>query len=401
MTQKKPLTTFLLALKNLGGKPWATIALVTVIGILAFALFGGLVLSNSLNNGIDSLQARLGADIAVVPPGQESSYEGILLSGTPAKFYFNRDMEKQIRGIDGVEQCTSQFFLASLNAACCSGELQIIGIDYDTDFTIKPWISQLYGSGKGELIVGDAIFVAEDEMLTFFGVDMKVAAHLAKTGSGMDYSVYVDMNTMYELAEAAREKGAISGELDIKNSVSAVLVKASSEQSIDALYTGILQDTPGLGVVKTQSLITSIAENLNFVSGIIRIVSVILGVLSVLILVVLFSVFTLGRKKEFAVLRIFGAERGKLARIVMSEALIVSLCGAVLGIIAGALLVLPFSTYWSLKMGLPFLMPGILKLLALAAVTLLASTVAASIAVAYSAYKISHAETYATLREGE
>ena len=398
---RKNLTTFLLAVKNLGGKPWTTIALVLAIGILAFALFAGLVLSNSLNNGINSLRARLGADFAVVPPGQESNYQGVLLSGAPAKFYFDRETERQLSQIDGVLLCTSQFFLASLNAACCSEEVQIIGIDYDTDFTIKPWISQVYGSGKGQLIVGSEIFVADDEMLTFYGYDMKVAAHLAKTGSGMDYSAYVDMDTMHELARAARAKGAVAEDLDIANSVSAVLIKAAPGYDSEAILSGIVQKTPGVGVIKTQSIISGIAGNLNFVSGIIRIVGIILGILSMLILAVLFSVFTLGRKKEFAVLRILGAVRGKLAGIVMSEALIVSMCGAVFGIIAGALMVMPFGTYWSYKMGLPFLMPGIGKLFAIAAMVLAASAAAGSAAAAYSAGKISRAETYATMREGE
>lgn len=400
---KKPLTTLQIALKNLGGKPWGTFALVTFIGILAFALFGGSVLSNSLNNGINSLEARLGADIAVIPPGHESEYEGIIISGAPVKFYFDRDMERRISGIDGVARCTSQFFLASLSASCCSEEVQIIGIDYDTDFVIKPWISQVYGSriGDGELIVGDAITVENEKTLTFFDHEMKVAARLAKTASGMDNSVYVNMNTMRILVEAARKKGIIADDLDIGNAVSAVLVKVPPDYDIETVYDNIRWDAPGVGIVKSQSLIASIAGNLNIVSGMIRSVAAVLGILAMLILVILFSVFTLVRKKEFAVMRIVGATRGRLAGIVLFEALTVSLYGAVSGIILSALTVLPFSSYWGLKMGLPFLMPGIGELIKLSAIALIMSAAAGSVSVAYSAYKVSRAETYATMREGE
>jgi len=399
----KPLTTLRIALKNLNGKPWSTFALVTFIGILAFALFGGSVLSDSLKNGINSLEARLGADIAVIPPGHESEYEGIILSGAPVKFYFNKDMERRISEIDGVARCTSQFFLASLAASCCSEEVQIIGIDYDTDFVIKPWISQVYNSqiGDGEMIIGDAISVENEKTLTFFDREMKVAARLAKTASGMDSSVYVNMNTIRMLAEAARGKGVIADDMDIGSMVSAVLVKVSPDYDIETVYDNIRWDAPGVGIVKSQSLIASIAGNLNNVSSMIRSVAFVLGILAILILIILFSVFTLIRKKEFAVLRIVGATRGKLAGIVMLEALAVSLYGAVSGIILAALMVLPFSSYWGLKMGLPFLMPGILDLVKLSVITLIISAVACSIAVAYSAYKVSRAETYATMREGE
>jgi putative ABC transport system permease protein len=403
MKQKKPLTTPRIAINNLNGKPWMTFSLVTVVGILAFALFGGLVFSNSLNNGIMSLQARLGADIAVVPPGHEAEYENAILLGAPVNFYFDRDMERKIGEIENVGQSTSQFFLTSLDHPCCSEEVQIIGIDFDTDFVIKPWVSQVYDSrvGSGEMIVGANIFVADDGTLIFFGHEMRVAAHLAKTGTSMDNSVYVNMSTMHELAEAARRRGAIAEDLDIANSVSAVLVKVSPDKDIDTVFNSIRQNTPGAGVIKTQSIISVIAGNLSIVSGLIRIVAVILGVLAVMILAVLFAVFTLGRKKEFAVLRILGAERGKLARIVLSEAFIVSLCGGVLGIAAGALVVLPFSTYWGYKMSLPFLMPGMGKLAELTALALVMSAAAGSVSAAYSVYKVSRAETYATMREGE
>ena len=360
-------------------------------------------MSNSLNNGINSLEARLGADIAVVPPGHESEYEGIILSGAPVKFYFNKDTERLISRIDGVALCTSQFFLASLAASCCSEEVQIIGIDYDTDFVIKPWISQVYGSriGDGEMIVGDAITVENEKTLTFFDHEMKVAARLAKTASGMDNSVYVNMNTMRTLVEAARGKGAIADDLDIGNAVSAILVKAPPDYDIETVYDNIRWDVPEVGIVKSQSLIASIAGNLNIVSGMIRSVAVVLGILAVLVLAILFSILTLIRKKEFAVLRIVGATRGRLAGIVLFEALAVSLYGAVSGIVLAALMVLPFSSYWGLRMGLPFLMPGIGELIKLSAVALIVSAAAGSIAVAYSAYKVSRAETYATMREGE
>jgi putative ABC transport system permease protein len=400
---KKPLTTFQIALKNLSGKPWSTFALVAFIGILAFALFGGSVLSNSLNNGINSLEARLGADIAVIPPGHESEYEGIILSGAPVKFYFNKDMERRISGINGVAHCTSQFFLASLAASCCSEEVQLIGIDYDTDFVIKPWISQVYGSQikDGELIIGDAITVENEKTLTFFDHEMKVAARLAKTASGMDSSVYVNMNTMRVLVEAAREKGAIADDMDIGDAISAVLVKVPSDYDIETVYDNIRWDAPDVGLVKSQSIVASIAGNLNIVSGMIRSVAAVLGILAVLILVILFSVFTLIRKKEFAVMRILGATRSKLAGVVLCEALIVSLYGAISGIILAALMVLPFSSYWGKRMGLPFLMPGAGELIELSVIALILSAVAGSVAVAYSAYKVSRAETYATMREGE
>ena len=73
MRKLKPLTTFRIAYNNLAGKPGRAVTLAAVVAIIAFAFFGGAVLSQSLYNGIRSLEARLGADIAVVPSGSEAA----------------------------------------------------------------------------------------------------------------------------------------------------------------------------------------------------------------------------------------------------------------------------------------------------------------------------------------
>jgi len=401
--QKKALTTFSIAVKNLNGKPGYAVSLVAVTGLMAFALFSGLLMFYSLNNGLNSLNKRLGADIAVVPPGHERDYEGMIISGSPSRYYFEKDVERQIRNIPNVEQCTSQFFLASLDSPCCSEQVQIIGIDYDTDFIVKPWISQFNSSrmNMGEIIAGSSVLAGKNAVLTFFDREIKVAAHLAKTGTGMDTSVYINMNTMKELAEAARSKGAISGDLDIENSISAILVKVSPGQDCSMVVDSIKQQVPGAGIIRTQSLISAINANLVIISGMIRFITVILGLISVLILSMLFPVFTLSRKKEFSVLRILGAERKKLAAIVFTEVLTVSLLGAVTGITVSAIVLFPFNTYWSYRMGLPLLMPSVLMFALFSIVTLFVTVAVSSAAAAYSAYKICKAETYETMREGE
>ena len=406
MTQP-PLTTLRIAAYNLRGKPWRSIALMSAVVIMAFSLFSGLVLKTSLNNGITSLELRLGADIAIVPAGYESDYEGILLSGVPARFYFDHDIQQAVAGIEGVALVTSQFHIASLSSSCCTEEVQIIGIDYETDFVTKPWISQFYGSqiGDGELIAGSAIIVPEDGTLTFFNQKMRVAAQLAKTATGMDYSVFVNRNTAYGLAAIAQDMNIIPQNMDIEKSASVILVKVKSGDDIDyevlKVVNRIRQDIQGVGVVKSKSLFTNIAENLNIVSGIIQTAASVMGVLAALVLSVLFSINTADRKKEFAVLRIVGATRGKLVRIVLFEALLISLFGSVIGMTFGAIVILPFGTFWEQKMSLPFLMPYVFELIGFSFITMGLSLVAGAISVAFSVFTVSRAETYSTMREGE
>ena len=59
-------------MKNLLRKPGRTIALALLTAFLAMAVFGGSVVVFSLRSGLNSLEARLGADIILVPSEAQS-----------------------------------------------------------------------------------------------------------------------------------------------------------------------------------------------------------------------------------------------------------------------------------------------------------------------------------------
>ena len=105
-----------------------------------------------------------------------------------------------------------------------------------------------------------------------------------------------------------------------------------------------------------------------------------------------------GRKKEFAVLRIVGASRKRLAAIVMQEALLTGILGAVTGTMVGMLVILPFSTMIENKLGLPFLLPDIGKTAMRAALSIAAAVISGSFSAAVSAFRISRIDTALILR---
>lgn len=180
--KRKPLTTVQLSGYNLKNNPCRTAGLVAVAVILSFTLFGGSLLSASLRNGLESLSERLGVDLAVVPVEHEDDYEGIILSGEPARFYFEKSVQERIKKLDGVAQVSSQFFITTLSAACCTVPVQVIGFDPDTDFITKPWIAKVYDSDidDGELIIGSDILPGDDGTMKFFNNTYKVIAQLEK-----------------------------------------------------------------------------------------------------------------------------------------------------------------------------------------------------------------------------
>jgi len=68
---------------------------------------------------------------------------------------------------------------------------------------------------------------------------------------------------------------------------------------------------------------------------------------------------------------------------------------------AASLVVFPFSAYIGERLQLPYLEPEIGAVLGVLALSLLLSFLVGPLASIYSAVKISKAETYLTMREGE
>jgi putative ABC transport system permease protein len=402
--KQAPLTSRQLSIHNLKRKPFRTFCLLLVVAVLAFTLFGGSILTLSLRNGMNSLQQRLGADLMVVPRGYEADMAGVLLKGEPSYFYFSNTIVPQIAGIEGVSQVTPQFFLTSLSASCCSTQVQLIGFDPETDFVIQPWIARTYGSPiqDGSFIAGGDIILENDQTLRFFNRTYPVAAQLEKTATGLDASVFMNMNTMQSLFNSARESGMnFIYDDEPKEAVSSVLVRIDKGFDADTVARSIRSAIAGVDVVEAKNMISGISGNLGSLVDYIRVLSIVLWIFAAIVLTVIFSVTINARKKEFAVLRILGATRRRLAAIVLTESLYISIGGGAIGAAAASLLVFPFSTYIGQRLQLPYLEPELGIVLGVLALSLMLSFAVGPLASIYSAVKISRAETYLTMREGE
>lgn len=400
----KPLTIWQLAVANIKRKPLRTAGLIIIVALVAFVLFAGGILSVSLKNGLESMKERLGADLLVVPVGYDEGVEGIIVKGEPAYFYFDKSVETELEKVEGVKSVSSQFYLTSLNQDCCSVPVQFIGFDPETDFSIQPWISEVYSKDikDGELIIGSDITADENNRLKFFGEEYTVAAKLEETGTGLDQAVYANMNTLVHLFGAAKEKGlTFTDTIDPESSVSSVLVRLEDGYDLDEVTHNIRASSDGLQVIKTKSMVTGIADDLDGLVSVIYVFAALFLVVVLIMLVIVFSVTANERKKEFATLRALGASGKKLARLVITEALLICGIGGSAGTIVSAAIVLSFSTYIGDRLGLPYLQPGIAGIFGIALLALAVSLGLGPLGSAYTAGRLNRREVYLTMREGE
>ncbi len=395
---------FSLSLKNLTRRPGRTLALALLTAFLALAVFGGSVVVLSLRSGLNSLEARLGADIILVPSEAQSkvSFQNMFLQGTTGAFYMDADVLNQALEVEGVEKAAPQTFLASLKADCCSIKIQVIGIDPQRDFTVQPWIARSLTRALGDMDVAVGCKVEADvgEIIRIYEQRCKVAARLEATGTGLDTAVYCNMNTMNTLLQAAETMG-VSHRIESGDQViSAVYVKVKDGYDVGAVNSRLNGHIRKVTAVRTRSMITGVSDSLAGVSRTVTILIIAVWVLAFIILLLAFALIIRERVREFAVLRLAGASRGMLSRMVLLESAMCGLLGGLAGTGLAALLLFPFARLIESALKLPYLMPRAGTVLLLAAGTVLLSAAVAALSSVMAAYRLSRVDPGIALREG-
>lgn len=396
---------FQTALKDIKRKPLRAFFMMLLSLLFSLSVFAGAYTVSSLQKGLSSYQYRLGADIIVIPNSAKGhgSVDDILLQGITGNYYMSGKEVEKIRAISGIEAVTTQFFLTSAKASCCSSKVQIIGFDPETDFSVQPWISESYSAkiADGDIVAGSSISVNESRTVTFYGQEYRIAAQLAETGTGLDSAVYVNMNTMRQMAQNASrllETSPFNG-VDINSAVSAVLIKVADGYSINDVCDDINIHITKVQASSAKSMVSGISQGLSGVSRMVGILAGAVWVLAFIIMIVVQLMLSNERKKEFALFRVMGASRKMLFWIIGAQSLIISIAGAVLGIAVSAVLLLSMSGSLQNMLQLPFLRPKASGTVLMALGAFLIAVCAGFITAFISARRITKSETGLLLRE--
>ena len=392
-----------LTIKSLLGKPVRTVVLMLLTALLGLTVFGGSMTVSSLRSGLGSLESRLGADVMVVPysAATQKKFEDIILQGSTGYFYMDKKYMNEIAELESVGDISAQFYLASASSSCCSIPVQIIGFDPETDFTITPWINKSGGGKLGtyDVVVGNNLNAFVGDTLTFYGTEVKVAAKLDKTGTSFDTTVFTNADTIKELIRSSLElKMNDFGDVDPDRVVSTVLINAADGHSAEEVANDINLHVKRVKAYATKDMISGVSESLSGVSDVIGVLIGVVWVLGAVILLLAFTMSANERKKEFAVLRVLGASRGKLASMVLKEALLTGLTGGAVGTLIGLAAMLGFNGLIEESLGLPFLLPSVGVTAAYMLGALALTVLTGALAAAVSAFRISRLDTGVILR---
>ncbi len=395
----------LISVKNIKKKPFRTMGLALLVAVLSFSLFIGAFVILSLQRGLESYRARLGADIVVVPSSALSHgmVDDILLQGITGNYYMSAKVCEKVCATEGIETVSKQFFLTSAKASCCSAKVQIIGFDPETDFSILPWIGENYTGTMedGDVVVGSNLNLSEDRLIRFYGQEYRVVAQLEETGTGLDSTVYTNMNTIREMAKnAARllETSPFRG-VNIDTAASAIMIKVADGYDINDVMDDINIHISKVQATSAKSMVLGIVSGLGQISKFIGFLVAAIWILAVIILLIVFATVLQERRKEFGVLRIVGASCGMLTRMMCTEAVIVSLAGALIGLLLSAIMFYPLMDSIRNALDLPFLKPNQILLVLLFLGSFCVSVLMGGLVSAVIARKITRNETALIIRE--
>ena len=277
----------------------------------------------------------------------------------------------------------------------------MVAYDPATDFTVRPWLKgkDINALDLGEVVSGSNISATEGQNQTrVYGYLVTLRASLEPTGTGLDQSMFFTIDTGREIARISKT-AALSPLVIPKDDISAVLIKLKPGADVHKVAIQILRTIPGVTPIESGNMFQSSRKQL---SSLMQVMVVLMGVtwaVTIILTGLLFSMAANERRRELGVLRALGATRQFVSKALLSEALILALTGASMGVLLALMAVYFFRTLIIVSLGLPFLLPGIGELLLLVAAGLLTTLLSVFLAALFPAFRISRMDPAIAMRE--
>ena len=403
MTMKQ-LSLSYIVLQNLKRKPYRTAAIALCVMIATGVLFAATVTMRSIQNSLQVGLERFGADLIVVPRGQQVTTQEAFIAGQPTAFYMDAQIAKQVAAQPGVGRTSAQVFVQTLsNAKCCAGEFFLVGFEPGNDFTISPWLTtHLQGRTlqPDEIIVGDRILLEPGETVIFYGSYFKVAGVLEPTGMGIDRTVFVPVEGMRQMIALSPERAEQTLTI-APNQISAVLIKVTPGAKPSEVAEVIENKIHGVQAITTTQMIIAVTKQF---AGLLNIILAVIAMLWLMALITIALIFTLivnERQRELGLLRAMGARQGFVFRMIVGEAMLLTGVGGAMGLLASAVLFSVAQGLLEQNLQTPFLLPETTEAIVLVVFLLGLALVSGALASIQPALRISRLEPYEAIRQGE
>ena len=393
------------SIKSVNRNPIYSLFIFIPLVIISFMFFAGTVVDQSLVRGMANMEKRLGSDLMLVPAGSKEEATSTLLEGYRGTFYFSKDVYEQILNIDGIKEVTAQFYLKSLSADCCSSEVEIVFYDPESDFIIGSWINSKVTAKQdaNSIIIGSQVN-ATNGYIKLFGKEYKVAAQMAKTGTSLDSSVYFTFDSLESVLTDAQNGGAfLTDNQKQTDLISSVFINVNDGVDLEKIIENIEDSVDeDIDIVYPKELSSNLRTNLKGIYTSTHLIFIFTGILIFFILVIVNIIIVNERKREIALLRVFGVSRKGVISILNEGAVLIAIVASATGCVLANIIVVMFSNLLARNLDMPYLLPSASRIILLYIVVIAVLALITALSSLVPAIYISSLEVYKALRkEGE
>ena len=308
---------------------------ITMLTVLVFVMVLGIF--QTVNQGLALSRERLGADAVLIPKYSAAKGDDLLFTAMPENIYMPIETVEQAKQLEGVAAMTPQFYCQTLELGCCEpGEaVRIIGYDSETDFLLKPYLDEDSQDGINEeqLIVGSNF--EDDDLLglnyLLLGRVLNVVSILQPTGSGMDSTFFVDLNTAQNMCLESEVLSQSWTKRDPRDYISVIMIKFEDGVDPDAFVRQVEESGMEAKCLLTGDTIASLQSQLQVTMQVMFALWLASLLIAVLSLVGRFNALAKERKKEIGLLRAIGLKKGQVFSLIIGETCTMALMGGFLG----------------------------------------------------------------------
>ena len=393
-----------LALQNLGRRRARSLLLIAAVALGSGVVFTGAVLMQSIDRSMAVGFTRLGADMMVVPEGALTNITPSLLVVEPTDLVLDADTLAKAR-LASLGRVAAQKIVRVEHSGIGSHHetADLIGFQPDRDFTVQPWLSEKLNRPlqQGDVILGAARDGVLGVQLLIFGKPHVVYGRLGRTGVGThERGVFMSFATLEALSEAIGGHGTKPAAL-APGKVSGFLAElAAGATPLQARF-AILSNVKGVKVVAGDTTLSGIRQGLAaLLDGILALMALMFASMALMVSV-LFSAIVTERRAELGLLKAIGARRAQVLGVMVTEAVLATGIGGLLGVVLGVLVMRLFErslVYYLENVGVPFLWVDLPRTIAFAVGTIVLASAIGVVGVLYPAWRASRRDAYDLVR---
>ncbi|WP_296325511.1 ABC transporter permease [Reyranella sp.] len=393
-----------LALQNLGRRKARSLLLIMAVAVASGVVFTGATLMRSIDSSMAVGFTRLGADMMAVPEGALTNITAALLTVEPTDLVLDQDLFARA-GIASVSRAAPQKIARVEHSGIGShhDSVDLIGFDPAIDFTVRPWLVEKLNRDMraGDVILGAARDTVLGSELLIFGKPHTVYGRLGKTGVGThERGVFMTFDTLEALAGSVHGPSGPPAVLQ-KGKVSGFLVElAPGATPLQARF-AILSTLKGVKVVTGDSTMSGIRQGLAALLNGILALMVLMFASTALMVSVLFSAIVTERRGELGLLKAIGARRGQIVGMMVTEAVIATGAGGLLGVALGVLVMRLYErslVYYLENIGVPFVWLDGPRIVVVAAAAVVMASIIGALGSLYPAWRASRRDPYDLVR---